>query len=325
MNSGDGTLVPEIRELRSDETNEFIELMKLMFEDSIEENRLDADELWKIMKKLHTRAYRVLMKAMGMNLEFYVAEIEDNVASGILMSIEKDEIYVSDLMTHLEYRRQGLARKLLHLSFRRARELDLKKVRIDVRAENVNAVNLFASEGFERTYHSGRFEFDSAVVSTESTSSDLIIREVNKINTSDIDAMLDDCYPASYLEAFGRKKLLKNLFPSRILQLFMKRLGGQSIRNYAIYMEGEEKPRGIVEASQSKIEKRISLSQPILFEKDNNLLLEFIPRVIEIENGYNGVTTATTNLSMHRTEAISKIESIGFKKMRENISMIKRL
>ena len=119
--------------------------------------------------------------------------------------------------------------------------------------------------------------------------------------------------------------LLSDRQLAKELQFFMKRLGGQSSHNYAIYMEGEEKLRGIVEASQSKIEKRINLSQPILFEKDNNLLLEFIPRVLEIETGYSGVTTATTNLSMHRTEAISKIESIGFKKMRENISMIKRL
>ncbi|MGY5881628.1 MAG: hypothetical protein RTV31_15360, partial [Candidatus Thorarchaeota archaeon] len=70
---------------------------------------------------------------------------------------------------------------------------------------------------------------------------------------------------------------------------------------------------------------RIILSSPILFEKDNDLLLEFLPRVLEIETGYSGITTATINFSMDRTNAISKIESLGFKKMRETISMTKRL
>lgn len=325
MTSPDTTATLEIRKLRSNESDEFIKLMELVFDDSIEENRLDADELRKILKKVSSPAYRFLTRAMGMRLEFYVAEVEDNIASGILWSIEKDEVYMSDLMTHPKYRRQGLARKLLQLSFKRARELGMRKVRIDVRADNVNAVNLFSSEGFEIIFQSGRFEFDSAIESNESTSNDLIIREVKKIDTSNIDKMLDDCYPVSYLEATGREKLLKNLVPSRALRFFARQLAGQSIHNYAIYVEGEENPRGVIEASQSGIEQRISLSSPILFRKDNDLLLEFIPRILEIETGYSGVTTATINFSMHRTDAISKIESLGFKKMRESISMTKRL
>ena len=322
MTSSDGTSFPKIRKLRPNESEEFIKLMELVFEDSIEENRINPDELRKIMKKLLTPGYRFLTKAMGMKMEFYVAEVEDTIASGILFQIEKDHVYVSDLMTHPEYRRRGLARKLLQLSFRRAHELDVKKVIIDVRAANVNAVNLFSSEGFETTFHSGRFELDSAI---ESTSNDLIIREVRKIDTSNIDPMLDDCFPASYLESIGREKYLKDLIPSRALRFLARRLGGQSIRNYAIYVDGEEKPRGLIEASQSKVERRIILSTPILLERDNNLLMEFIPRILEIETGYSGVTTVTVNLSMHRTEAISNFERLGFKKVLENISMTKKL
>jgi GNAT superfamily N-acetyltransferase len=323
LKSTESTTEPEIRKLRADESYEFVELMKLMFKDSIEENRLDADELWKIMKKLHSPFYRFLTRAMGMKMEFYVVEIEDNIASGMLLNIEKDEVYVSDLMTHLKYRRQGLARKLLQLSFSRARELGKKKVSLDIRADNVNALNLHRSEGFETTYRSGRFELDSAIESNESTSNDLIIREVKKINLSHIDTMLDDCYPASYLESIGRGKILKDLIPSRAIRFLVSRLAGDSIHNYAFYVEGEENPRGIIEASQSGIEQRIRLSSPILLEKDNDLLLEFIPRILEIETGYTGVTTATVNFSMHRTDTISKFENLGFRKMRESISMTK--
>jgi GNAT superfamily N-acetyltransferase len=322
MTNSEGTSFQKIRKLKPNEPDEFIRLMELVFEDSIDENRTNPDELRKTMKKLLTPGYRFLTRAMGMKLEFYVAEIEDTVASGILFQIEKDQIYVSDLMTHLEYRRRGLARSLLQLSFKRAHELGVKKVRIDVRAHNTNALDLFSSEGFEPTYHSGRFELDSAI---ESTSNDLIIREITKIDLKHIDAMLDDCYPESYMESFGREKLLKDLITSRAMRFLVRRLGGQSIRSYAIYTDGEEKPRGFIEASQSRVERRIILSSPILFEEDNELLMEFIPRILEIETGYSGVTTATVNLSMHRTEVISNFERLGFKKVRENISMTKRL
>jgi len=316
---------PEIRELRSNESDEFVTLMELGFKNSIEEDRIDTDEIRKVLKKLRTPIYKILGKALGIRMEFYVAEVEDTIASGIQLNIAKDEVYVGNLMTHPDYRRQGLARKLLHLSFRRARELNVKKVRLDARADNINAVSLYISEGFETTYHSGRFQLDSVIDRTKVTRSNLIVHKVNKIAIRDIDVMLDDCFPVTYLKDKGREKFLRDFVPSRAMRFLVGRLGGQSINTYAFYVNAETKPRGIIQASQSRIENRIRLSSPILLEKDNDLLLEVIPKVLEIETAYRGVTNASINNSMHRTNAISKIESLGFKKLRESISMAKPL
>jgi len=316
---------PEIRELRSNESDEFVTLMELGFKNSIEEDRIDTDEIRKVLKKLRTPIYKILGTALGIRMEFYVAEVEDTIASGIQLNIAKDEVYVGNLMTHPDYRRQGLARKLLHLSFRRARELNVKKVRLDARADNINAVSLYISEGFETTYHSGRFQLDSVIDRTKVTRSNLIVHKVNKIAIRDIDVMLDDCFPVTYLKDKGREKFLRDFVPSRAMRFLVGRLGGQSINTYAFYVNAETKPRGIIQASQSRIENRIRLSSPILLEKDNDLLLEVIPKVLEIETAYRGVTNASINNSMHRTNAISKIESLGFKKLRESISMAKPL
>ena len=258
-------------------------------------------------------------------MEFYVADLEGIIASGVQLHFEKDEVYVGNIMTHPKYQRQGLARKLLHLTFKRARELDMKKVRLDARADNTIAVSLYTSEDFKTTFHGGSFELDSLIESTKSPSNDVIVHEVNKIATPVIDAMLDDCFPASYLEAMGRERFLKDYIPSRVIRFFAGRLGGQSIHTYAFYKVGEEIPLGIIQATQSRIEQRIRLSSPVLFEKDNDLLLEVIPKVIEIESSYRGIRAASINCSMHRTDTISKIESLGFKKLRESISMTKRL
>jgi len=325
MKSEENTGIPLIRELRADESDEFVTLMELAFKDSIEQDRLDADEVRKIMKKIQTPVYKVLSRAVGMRMEFYVADVEATIASGVQLQFEKDEVYVGNIMTHPKYQRQGLARELLHLTFKRARELDKKKVRLDARADNANAVSLYTSEGFQTTFHGGRFELDHLIESPKSTSNNVIVHEVNKIAVLDIDAMLDDCLPGAYLEAIGRERFLKDYVPSRVMRFFAGRLGGQSIHTYAFNKTGEETPFGIIQATQSRIEQRIRLSSPILFEKDNDLLLEVIPKVIEIESGYRGIRTASINCSMHRTDAISKIESLGFKKLRENISMTKQL
>jgi ribosomal protein S18 acetylase RimI-like enzyme len=325
MTSSDATKTREIRELKSNESDEFITLMEIAFEDSIEEDRLDVDEVRKLMKRIRSPAYRVLTRAVGMRMEFYIAEVEDTIASGILLNIEKDEVYVADLMTLPGYRRIGLARDLLRLSFNRALELGIKKVSLGARADNVNAVSLYKSEGFETTFHSGRFESDTAIEGSKSTSSDCSIKEINKVEFEEINPMLDDCYPTSHLEIQGRDKIVKDYIPSRAIRFFAGRLGGQSINTYAFYVKGEEEPRGFIQASQSKIEDRIRLSSPILLEKDNHLLLEVIPKVLSIETSYRGITTSSVTSSMHRTDTVSKIESLGFKKIRENISMTKRL
>jgi ribosomal protein S18 acetylase RimI-like enzyme len=113
--------------------------MEIAFKNSIEEDRLDTDEVRKLMTKVRTPLYRVLQRVLGMRMEFYVAEMKGAIGSGIQLGIEKDEVYVGNIMTHPDFRRLGLARKLIQLSFKRAHELGVKKVRLDARADNVNA------------------------------------------------------------------------------------------------------------------------------------------------------------------------------------------
>ncbi|MFX1367708.1 MAG: GNAT family N-acetyltransferase [Promethearchaeota archaeon] len=325
MPFANNTPTSEIRELRPDESDEFISLMVLAFKDSIEKDRLDLVEVRKLMAKVRSPAYKFLSKAVGLKLEFYVAEVESTIASGILLNIDKNEVYVGNLMTHPMYQRQGLARKLLRFSFRRATEMGLKKVTLGARADNVNAIRLYTSEGFETTNHVIRFESDIALMRSRDTRDDLGIQRITKVDFQDIGPMLDDCYPASHLESLGRKKFVKSHIPSRVTRFIAGRLGGQSINTYAFHLAGEERPRGFIQATQSRIDDRIHLSSPILSENDNDLLLEIIPEVLELESSYRGLTAASINCSMHRLDAISKIERLGFKKARESVSMMKKL
>jgi len=325
MNIQDGLKTPEIRELRSEELDEFVTLMVDAFKDNVNENQLDIDAIRKAMKKLRTPAYKFIQRLVGMRMEFYVAVVNNEIASGIRLTIKKDEIYVSDIMTHSKYRRQGFARKLLHFSFKRANELQKKKMRLDVRSENAGAVGLYVSEGFETIYHTGRFVLDSLIQKTKEKSTELIVQSVDKITNPRFDAMLDDCFPESYLKIIGRDSLLNDIAPSRLTRFFAQRLEGQAVHTYVFQIEGDESPRGIIKASQSRIEQLIRLSSPILFEKDDDLLLQVIPKVLQIETGIRGVTNASVQCSLHRKDALSKIESLGFRKVRDNLTMIRFL
>ena len=325
MNIQDGSKTPEIRELRSEELDEFVTLMVDAFKDNVNENQLDIDAIRKALKKLRTPAYKLIQRLVGMRMEFYVVTVNNEIASGIRLTIKKDEIYISDVMTHPKYRRQGFARELLHFSFKRANELHKKKMRLDVRSENANAVGLYVSEGFETIYRTGRFALDPSIDRMEKVSTELIVKRVNKITKPNFDAMLDDCFPESYLKTIGRDKLLKDIVPSRLTRFFAKQLEGQTIHSYIFHIEGDGSSRGIIQATQSRIEQLIRLSSPILLEKDNDLLLQVIPRILEIEARYRGVTNASIQCSLHRKDALSKIEYLGFRKVRDNLTMIRFL
>jgi len=323
MNIPDQSVRPEIRRLHAEELDEFIALMVHAFKDNVNENQLDTDEIRKAMKKIQTPAFKLLLRLVGIRMEFYVAIMNDEIASGIRLTIKPDEIYVSDLMTHPKYQRQGLARKLLRFSFKRAQELQKKKITLDVRSENVGAVGLYTSEGFETILHTGRFSIESLAEIPEQTSGELILRKVGNINNLVFTKMLNDCFPELYLKNVGSDRLLKDIVPSWMARFFARRLEGQSIHTYAFHLEGDESPRGFIRASQSKVEQLIRLSSPILLVRDNPLLLQVIPKVLAIETATRGVTTASVQCSVHRTDTLSKIELLGFTKVRDNLTMIK--
>jgi len=301
--------------------DEFMTLMQIAFKDSIEQDRIDEDEFRRLMKKLQHPLYKIITKAIGLRMEFHVGTLDNKIASGVQLNIEKDHVYVGNLMTLPEYRRQGFARDLLRLSFQIAQERNLKRVGLGARADNTNAVSLYKSEGFETTYHSGSFESDSIASLETDSSSRVTLREVNTIPFNDVAHMLDDCFPAGHLEIKGREKFVKDLVPSRAIRFFARRLAGQSINTYAFYSDEQEKPKGFLQAAQSTVEGKINLSSPLLLERDNELLLDVIPRILEIESQYRGLTIASINCSIERRDTISKIESLGFKNIRESISM----
>ncbi|MFW9933215.1 MAG: GNAT family N-acetyltransferase [Candidatus Thorarchaeota archaeon] len=321
----DSSSIREIRRMRPDEMDEFVTMMQISFRNSLEEDRLDEDEIRRLMKKVQSPLYKIITKALGMNMEFYLGTQDGKIASGIQLGVEKDEVYVGNLMTLPEYRRQGFARELLRISFQIAHEKQIKRVGLGARADNTNAVSLYKSEGFETTYHTGLFDSDSFNALDTDSSESLIIREISKISFEEVGHMLDDCFPAARLEIKGREKFVKDFVPSRAIRFFARQLAGQSINTYAFYANGEEKPKGFIQAAQSNVEAKISLSSPILLEKHNEMLIEVIPRILKIESEIRGLNVASINCSMHRGDTIAKIEQLGFKKIRESISMAKFL
>jgi ribosomal protein S18 acetylase RimI-like enzyme len=316
----------ELRKLRPEELQNFLDLMEISFKDSFEEDRVDMSEVRSIMKKMTRPHYKFIARIMGVKSEFYIIEHDNVIASGITLGFEKNEASVGNIMTHPAYRKQGLARQLLRFSAERAKSLGFKQLNLSVRAENTPAVGLYTSEGFERNYHSGKFRIyllNHDLPLDES--SNIKIQLIDRIDYQNMDKMLDDCFPSFYFESRNRTRWIKSYIPSRILRFVARKMAGQTINTYGFFLNDEEIPRGYIQTSQSKIDEQISITSPILLEDDNGILLEVIPQILQRESNSDSPSLCTLSISMHRDDAIKRIEQIGFTRVRESLSMAKTL
>ncbi|WP_241160143.1 ribosomal protein S18-alanine N-acetyltransferase [Desulfovibrio sp. ZJ369] len=72
-----------------------------------------------------------------------------------------DELEILNLAVVPEARRQGLGRRILHLSLQVARKMGMHRVLLEVRAGNHAAISLYESSGFQRIGLRPRYYTDS--------------------------------------------------------------------------------------------------------------------------------------------------------------------
>lgn len=83
--------------------------------------------------------------------QIFLAAVEDGTVAGYVgLLYVLDEGYISNVAVAPEYRRRGVARKLLERLERRCRDLKLSFMTLEVRASNAPAIALYESRGFRQ-------------------------------------------------------------------------------------------------------------------------------------------------------------------------------
>lgn len=86
-------------------------------------------------------------------LKFFICREEGKLVAYALIGIEEDnssEGFVSELFVKPEFRKKGIATKLLKMSFKELKKRKCKDISITVHSENTKAVKLYKKFGFER-------------------------------------------------------------------------------------------------------------------------------------------------------------------------------
>ncbi len=78
----------------------------------------------------------------------WVVEVDQRVAAMLVLWMILDEAHIATIATHLAYRRQGLARKILMDALKAAREEGARTALLEVRASNAVARKIYRHLGF---------------------------------------------------------------------------------------------------------------------------------------------------------------------------------
>jgi len=319
MSSTNSAKDSEILLLTKNDSNDFTDLLINCFGEGLERNRVNLDEVAKIMRKINKPVYRFMMKIMNIKMVNYGIRRDGKLVSALTLSMEKKNGNIGNVMTHPDFRRQGLAKKLFRHAVSVGKSNGLKKITLDVHAQNSGAIKLYKKEGFKNYYHTGRLVLNLLEKEIPITKDNVILKDINKIDFDLYDSILNDCYPRDMLKDRNRRKMAKDYIPSAFIRFIAGKAAGQKIFFYEMNDVRDEKPKGYLNASISRIEEGIKLSSPLVKNENVDLVIPAIAKIIPLID--RDTKIVSLNLSMHRKGLIKKLVKAGFELTDESLYM----
>jgi ribosomal protein S18 acetylase RimI-like enzyme len=309
----------EILVLKREESEEFIELMQVCFGEGLERDRVNFDEVAKLLRKINKLFYRFIMKLMKVKMVNYGIKRDGKLVSALTLSIEKKSGNIGNVMTHPDYRRQGLARKLFRKAVSTGKAEGLDKITLDVHAQNNGAIKLYENEGFKKYYHAGRLAFDLSQKEMTIANDNVILKDIKVIDHNLYDSFLDDCYTQEFINNRNREKMAKDYVPSSFIRFIAEKIAGQKLYFYELYRKNDENPKGYIDASTSRIEDGVRMSSPLIKNEDADLVIPAIAKIIPKVD--EKAKLLNLKLSMHRKGLIKNLLTAGFKLQEESLYM----
>ena len=91
----------------------------------------------------------------------WVAELDNRLVGMLILWMIVDEAHIATVATHPDYRRQGIAKKLLIATLNSAYEQGAKSALLEVRAGNFAALKMYQAFGFEEVGRRERYYKDN--------------------------------------------------------------------------------------------------------------------------------------------------------------------
>ncbi len=215
-----------IRDFRKCDLNGVLELGHLCFAREFELMGLDVEHLRERVEQFFGFAGKLflfLLQIFGKEpLRFFVAEANGSVVGTTMVSRQGKVGYISTVMVHPDYRRRGIAKRLLEKAINHIRKGGMERAVLHVDSVNETAKNLYVKLGFKEFEKMAYMVGDVNTISFRPEfTGEVYIRNFQRSDIDSVYELVKSSEDYEHLKVFGfEKKDLKTSFLARFFNIF---------------------------------------------------------------------------------------------------------
>lgn len=319
-NSAEGGFL--IRDFRRSDLDDLLVLMPLCFGKEFEVSGFDPDRLKGMVKRgygARGRFFLGLLRVFGKEpIKFLVAEADGKVIGTAIINDRRQAGYINTVMVHPDYRRRGIAARLMENALDYVRHRRKVRAILDVDSTNTPAVNLYTKLGFTVFEHVGYFVGETDSMHLSEDAGEVEVRSFLKEDLDEVYGMIKASEDSNWLRIYDfgkgdlRTSFLQRLFRFSTLNRLVAVLGG-SIVGYAEAVYSTPKVAGAVNSiyvGSEEVERSRGIERALINAACN-----------EIKKG--GVKRVRVTVSMERQGLIGTLVSLLFREALVMDGMVK--
>ena len=299
-----------IRDFRRSDLSDLLDLFPMCIAGEFEISSFDPDHIALMVNRVFGRTGRLIMRLLQLfgkePMKFLVAEADCRIVGTSIINAQGRFGYISAVMVHPDYRRKGIATKLMTNALNYLRRRGSERAVLHVVSTNTAAISVYVGLGFKAFEHSVYFVREMDSVQMLEPTSGLKIREFQRKDLDQVYSLVRASESPDHLRIFDfSKKNLKTPFLQRMLRF--------SSRGKLVALLGERLV-GYVEAAYTTPKETGGISSIYVSSEGRSLgVLRLLIEAACNEIVEGGVRRIRIAVPVARQELSETLTSLGFK------------
>lgn len=301
----------KIRDFRKEDLDDVLKCVEESFVEEFEIKGFDPDVWRKIVRRRYSVGGRIIFGFLGLlrkePIRFFIAEENGKVVGTIMIEKRRKLGYLGTVTVHPDFRRKGIATKLMETAINYARKRKIANTILHVISTNNPAKGLYQKLGFKK--------FEEIVFLTADMDSFMSLKgaegiQVRDFQKSDIDAvyeLIKSSRDADWLKVYDFKK--NDLKPSRLERIARM----STVRKIVAVIEEKIVGYAFLSYTTPKEAARITRID-VSSEMVSKGIVEEVIRESVNQFKSSGAKTILAIVPQTKEQLIEILETMGFKK-----------
>jgi len=299
-----------IRDLRKSDLSYLLDLLPTCFAREFEVSGYDPDHMAAMLHRGFGRTGTLIMGLLRFfgkePLKFLVAETDGRIVGTTIINPREKSGFISSVMVHPDYRRKGIATRLMTSALGYIRRKKKMRAVLNVDSANAPAISVYVKLGFKAFERSAYFVGETDSMHVRENISAVKIKRLQKEDLDQVYDLIESSEDPNNLRIFDfTKKNLKTSFMQRIYHFGTRRqlvaVLGSRIVGYAEAEYATPKEAGRIGSIHANPEDKSLGIEKLLTEAARNEVAKAGVERIRI-------TVPTTNQELMQT-----VNDLGFK------------